>query len=64
MTKEEEKKFDTVVEYSVATEAELYLVKYIVPGSWTEIIDDVIYARTGYPSFEQWAEEEGLYIAD
>ena len=64
MTREEEEKYDTVVEYSVATEAELDLVKYIVSGSWTEIIDDVIYARTGYHSFEQWAEEEGLYIAD
>lgn len=64
MTREEEKKYDTVVEYSVATEAELDLVKCIVPGSWTEIIDDVIYARTGYNSFEQWAEEEGPYITD
>ena len=64
MTREEEKKFDTVVEYGVATAEELILVKYIVPGSWTEIIDDVIYARTGYNSFEQWAEEEGPYIAD
>lgn len=64
MTREEEKKYDTVVEYSVATEAELDLVKCIVSGSWTEIIDDVIYARTGYRSFEQWAEEEGPYMAD
>ena len=64
MTREEEKRYDTVVEYSVATEAELDLVKCIVPGSWTEIIDDIIYARTGYNSFEQWAEEEGLYSAD
>ena len=64
MTREEEKKYDTVVEYSVATEAELNLVKYIISDSWTEIIDDVIYARTGYRSFEQWAEEEGPYMAD
>ena len=64
MTREEEEKYDTVVEYSVATEAELDLVKCIVPGSWTEIIDDVIFARTGYNSFEQWAEEEGSYMAD
>ena len=64
MTREEEKKFDTIVEYSVATEAELDLVKCIVSGSWTEIIDDVIYARTGYHSFEQWADEEGPYSAD
>lgn len=64
MTREEEKKYDTVVEYSVATEAELDLIKCIVSGSWTEIIDDVIYARTGYRSFEQWAEEEGPYMAD
>ena len=64
MTREEEEKYDTVVEYSVATEAELNLVMYIVPGSWTEIIDDVIYARTGYNSFEQWAEEEGPYMED
>ena len=64
MTREEEKKYDTVVEYSVATEAELNLVKCIVSGSWTEIIDDVIFARTGYRSFEQWTEEEGPYMAD
>ena len=64
MTREEEKRYDTIVEYSVATEAELDLVKCIVSGSWTEIIDDVIYARTGYRSFEQWAEEEGPYMAD
>ena len=64
MTRKEEKKYDTIVEYGVATVAELNLVKYIVPGSWTEIIDDVIYARTGYDSFEQWAEEEGLDITD
>ena len=64
MTREEVEKYDTVVEYSVATEAELDLVKCIVPGSWTEVIDSIIYARTGYHSFEQWAEEEGQYIAD
>ena len=64
MTREEEKKYDTIVEYSVATAAELNLVKYLVPGSWTEIIDDGIYARTGYKSFEQWAEEEGPYMED
>lgn len=64
MTREEEEKYDTVVEYSVATEAELDLVKCIVSGSWTEIIDDVIFARTGYRSFEQWAEEEGPYMED
>ena len=64
MTREEEEKYDTVVEYSVATEAELDLVKCIVSGSWTEIIDDIIYARTGYRSFEQWAEEEGPYMED
>ena len=64
MTREEEEKFDTIVEYSVATAEELNLVKYIVPGSWTEIIDDIIYARTGYKSFEEWAEEEGPYMAD
>ena len=64
MTREEEEKYDIVVEYSVATEAELDLVRCIVSGSWTEIIDDVIFARTGYRSFEQWAEEEGPYMED
>lgn len=64
MTREEEKKYDTVVKYGVATGAELDLVKCIVPGSWTDIIDDIIFARTGYDSFEQWEEEEGAYITD
>ena len=64
MGREGEKKYDTVIEYEVATESELDLVKCITPGSWTEIIDDIIFARTGYRSFEQWAEEEGIYMAD
>lgn len=64
MTREEEKKYDTIVKYGVATEAELDLVKCIISGSWTEIIDAITFARTGYNSFEQWAEEEGPSIAD
>ena len=55
MTREEEKKYDTVVEHGVATEAESNFVKSIVKLLMVSYI---------YDSFKQWAEEEGSDIAD
>ena len=58
MTNDEMRKYDYVVECGIATVDELNLVSNIVPGDWTQIINDVIYVRTGYHTFEQWVECE------
>ena len=55
MTREEEKKYDTVVEHGVTTEAELNFVKSVVKLLMVSYI---------YDSFKQGAEEEGPDIAD
>lgn len=58
MTEKEEKYFDLLVEYGVATAAELCLVFDLLAGDWTITLDSVCYARTGYRTVEQWVREE------
>lgn len=53
MTKRENEIYDFLVENGVATEDEINLVRCIVSGSWEEIFNSIIYARTGYRSYEQ-----------
>lgn len=45
--------WDNIVEYGIATEDELQLVTDI-NGYTEETLNDVIYARTGYRSWEQF----------
>lgn len=48
--------YDKIVEYGIATEAEINLVTDI--NGWNEeAMNDIIYARTGYRSIEQYEEE-------
>ena len=62
MTKEEEYIYDEVIELGIATAEEINLVKCICGGFWEDVLNDIIYARTGYRSLEQlhesWEEEE------
>ena len=44
-------------EYGIATQEELQLVTAI-NGTNVETMEDVLYVRTGYRSFAQYAEEE------
>ena len=60
MTQREEFYWDLLVEGGIATSDELDLVKYIVSGTWEDIMDDVLYVRTGYRSLEQYCESEGI----
>lgn len=57
MTQEEMLKYDQMVELGVATSEELNLAKYLMSGSWNEVLDAVCYVRTGYQTFEQYLEE-------
>lgn len=47
--------WDTIKDYSIATEDELQLVTDI-NGYSEETLNDVIYARTGYTDLEQYLE--------
>ena len=58
MTDEEKKLYDNVVDYDIATADEINLVRCIKSGSWTEILNEIVYARTGYMDFEQFYECE------
>lgn len=52
-----ERLWDAIVEYAIATEEELQLVTAI-NGYTEEALNSVIYARTGYRTFEQYFECE------
>lgn len=60
MTMEEMHLYDYMVETEIATAEELNLARNIVDGSWLEVLNRVLYARTGYYSLDQLldAEEE------
>lgn len=59
MTEREIKMYDTVIELGIATERELSLARQLVDGSWTEVIEAVIFARSGYRTLEQFIECDG-----
>lgn len=51
------KLWDNLIEYGIATEAELQLVTNI-NGYNKETLKSVLYARTAYRSWKQYAEAE------
>jgi hypothetical protein len=54
-----EELWDTLTAYDIATEKELQLVTKI-NGYSVDTLNDVLYVRTAYRSWEQMAECEGL----
>lgn len=58
MTTEEMVLYDQVVNMDIATADEINLVKNVAGGEWTDILNSIIYARTGCRSIEQLMEEE------
>ena len=54
MTKKEEWMYDVLVEFMVATEQEINLVRCCRYGSWEEVLEAILYVRTGYQSFDQF----------
>lgn len=58
MTKREEMLYDTVVDYEIATKEEINLVRNIVSGSWEDVLNDIIFARTGYHTIDQFFDGE------
>lgn len=58
MTKEEMDAYDFIVENEIATSEEINLVRNLLDGSWLDILNSVLYVRTGYRTIEQMIESE------
>lgn len=58
MTTNEMITYDQIVEYGIATADELNLARNLMTGTWTEVLNAVVYVRTGYRTFEQFIECE------
>lgn len=58
MTTNEMITYDQMVEMGIATAEELNLARNLVAGTWTDVLNAVVYVRTGYRTFEQWMEAE------
>jgi hypothetical protein len=58
MTTEEMIKYDQIVELGIATIDEIGLVRAVATGTWNEILDGIVYARTGYRTLEQMLAED------
>jgi len=58
MTTNEMITYDQMVEMGIATAEELNLARNLVAGTWEDVLNAVMYVRTGYRTFEQWMEAE------
>ena len=58
MTTEEMIKYDQIINMGIATADEINLVRNVLSGDWNEVLDAIVYARTGYRSLEQMIEDE------
>lgn len=59
MTNDEMYLYDYMVDTEIATAEELNLARNLVSGSWLEVLNSVLYIRTGYRSLEQlWDAED------
>ena len=58
MTTEEMNFYDFMVDSTITTADELNLARNLVSGRWTDVLNAVLYVRTGYRNFEQYFEAE------
>lgn len=58
MTKDEMMIYDYLVENEIATAEEINLVRNILDGTWLEVLNVIVYARTGYKTLYQMIEAE------
>lgn len=56
MTQNEMFMYDYMVESEIATTEELNLARNLVSGSWLEVLNSVLFIRTGYRDLEQYME--------
>lgn len=58
MTTDEMILYDQLVDMGIATTDELNLARNLMDGTWMEVLERVLYVRTGYRSIEQMFESE------
>ena len=58
MTTDEMILYDQLVDMEIATADELNLARNLMSGSWLEVLNAVLFVRTGYRSLEQMIEAE------
>lgn len=58
MTREEMSYYDQIVELEIATAEELNLARNLMAGTWEEVLNAVLYIRTGYRNLDQLMAEE------
>lgn len=58
MTTEEMIMYDQLVDMGIATTDELNLARNLMSGEWMEVLNAVLFIRTGYRSMEQMMEAE------
>lgn len=50
--------YDQMVECEIATAEELNLARALMAGTWEEVLNSVLYYKTGYRNIDQyWADE-------
>lgn len=58
MTTNEMITYDQIINMEIATAEEINLVRCCMSGSWEEVLNSIIYARTGYRTIEQYIDSE------
>ena len=58
MTTDEMILYDQLVDMEIATADELNLARNLMSGSWLEVLNAVLFVRTGYKSLEQMIEAD------
>jgi len=58
MTTDEMILYDQLVDMEIATPDELNLARNLMAGEWMEVLQAVLFIRTGYRTIEQMYEEE------
>ena len=58
MTVEEMIQYDQMVEMGIATADEINLARNLMSGEWVEVLNSVLFIRTGYRSMAQMIEAE------
>ena len=58
MTTEEMIMYDWMVDMEIATADELNLARNLMAGNWMEVLNAVLFVRTGYRTREQMLEAE------
>jgi hypothetical protein len=58
MTTNEMIMYDELIECGIATPEELNLARCLMSGEWIEVLNSVLFVRTGCRNWEQFIEED------